>query len=102
MSIAYLFKSRFLLPFKPAGGINTARLPLYKVVVINAGNSPENQLLIKRLTDDKDFFISYKQIENDFFSGAAVDRHYQLLGFKCQMYDKYVEITRNDPFILSN
>jgi hypothetical protein len=102
MSIAYLFKNRFFLPFKPADGIKKAKIPLYKVSVLNAGSGPEKQILIKRLTDEKDSFVSYFQMEKVFLNSADVESFYAPLGFQCQKYDKYVLISRDDPFILAN
>jgi len=100
MSIAYLFKNRFFLPFKPALGIKKAKIPLYKVSALNVGGGPENQILIKRLTDDKNLFVSYSQIEKDFLNATNIAAYYASLGFRCQNYDKYVLISKDDPFIL--
>ena len=101
MSIAYLFKNRFFLPFKPAAAIKKAKIPIYKVSVLNAGNGPENQILLKRLTDDENLYVSYQQMEKVFLNVETIANYYGPLGFRCQNYDKYVLISKDDPFILS-
>ena len=98
----FYLRSKFYLPFKPAKGINKALIPLYKIVAINVGQDPLNQILINRLTDDKKSFISYPQLERVFQNSKYVDEFYAKLGFICQKYDKHVALTRNDPLILSN
>jgi len=98
----FLLRSKFYLPFKPGKSIKKATIPLYKIVAINVGDTPGNQILINRLTDDKKSFVSYFQIEKIFQNIKNIDIFYSRLGFNCQKYDNYVILLRNDPIILSN
>lgn len=89
-----LLRSKFYLPYIPSTAIKSAKIPLYKIVVINAGNDPIKRILVNKLTDNSKSFVSWEDLDSVFRNAAVADKFYARLGFTCKKFDNYLEIKR--------
>jgi len=66
MSLSLILKTKWFPIFLPRGKTTSVKLPAWKILTINATDTAGQQLICKRLKDDKTISISFKDLERKF------------------------------------
>lgn len=87
MSEHSLLRGRFCIRFTPANSIKKFSIPLYRVIALNVGSVPGEQVLISRIRDGKNTLISFKDFGVDVLSREQCVSYLKRYNFKLVTQD---------------
>jgi len=87
MSENSLLRGRFCLRFTPSENIKKFSIPLYRVIALNVGTVPGEQVLISRIRDGRNTLISFKDFGVDVLSREQCISYLARYNFRLVKHD---------------